>query len=352
MYIEDFKDLDIEDLEKEQRDYFEIFFKGENMGLKQEINEIQEKNKKINKIIRKYDIPLIETPYIVLIKQMSKKGFNNIDEFIEEYDVENNESIRDLFNSKSKYITNGLLEELDDLIEEQENISLYFYAGKDNIVLTPFYISELMNHIIGLKKEDTILDPCAGAGSLLYPALQKGAKIIGIEKDPVMWCLGYVSAILNTGEKQKIILGDAFEEIEKLEEKITLTIVNPPYQYEDKGMPFIKRALDKVEKGGRGIIIVQASAGVGKAQKTNEEILKKHTLFLSIKMPVDLFLPYASVQTSIYTFIANVPHDEEKEVTFIDFSDDGITRTVRGTTVKDESKYDELKNLININYKN
>ena len=47
-------------------------------------------------------------------------------------------------------------------------------------------------------------------------------------------------------------------------------------------------------------------------------------------MPVDLFIPMAGVQTSIYIFEAGKAHDYEKTVKFIDFRDDGYKRTKRG----------------------
>ena len=52
-------------------------------------------------------------------------------------------------------------------------------------------------------------------------------------------------------------------------------------------------------------------------------------------MPVDLFEPMASVQTNIYIFEAHKPHNFEKTVKFIDFSNDGYKRTKRGLIEQD-----------------
>ena len=101
-------------------------------------------------------------------------------------------------------------------------------------------------------------------------------------------------------------------------------------------MPFIAYGLDRMQKGGLGAIIIQDSAGSGKAVKSNQQILKKHTLVASIKMPVDLFQPMAGVQTSIYIFEAGTPHDYEKTVKFIDFSNDGYKRTSRSLIEQDD----------------
>jgi hypothetical protein len=101
-------------------------------------------------------------------------------------------------------------------------------------------------------------------------------------------------------------------------------------------MPFIAFGLEKKKKGGLGAIIIQDSAGNGKAVKTNQKILKKHTLIASIKMPIDLFQPMAGVQTSIYIIEAHKPHDFDKTVKFIDFRNDGYKRTSRSLQFIDE----------------
>lgn len=81
--------------------------------------------------------------------------------------------------------------------------------------------------------------------------------------------------------------------------------------------------------------IIQDSAGSGKATKTAQSILKKHTLLASIKMPVDLFVPMAGVQTSIYIFKAHETHDYDQTVKFIDFRNDGYKRAKRGISEVD-----------------
>ncbi len=101
-------------------------------------------------------------------------------------------------------------------------------------------------------------------------------------------------------------------------------------------MPFIAFGLDRMEMGGLAAIIIQDSAGSGKAIETNKKILKNHTLIASIKMPTDLFQPMAGVQTSIYIVEAHTPHDFEKTVKFIDFRNDGYKRTSRSLQEIDE----------------
>jgi hypothetical protein len=99
-----------------------------------------------------------------------------------------------------------------------------------------------------------------------------------------------------------------------------------------------------MEKWWLWAIIIQDSAGSGKAISTNSMILKKHTLLASIKMPMDLFQPSAWVQTSVYIFQAGIPHDFNKTVKFLDFRNDGYKRTLRGLQEVDSptERYEDI----------
>ncbi|MFT5874826.1 MAG: type I restriction enzyme M protein [Clostridium sp.] len=95
-------------------------------------------------------------------------------------------------------------------------------------------------------------------------------------------------------------------------------------------MPFLAHGLNNMKKGAYAAIIIQDSAGSGKAIKSNKEILKYHKMIASIKMPADTFMPAAAVQTSIYIFEAGTPHNFDLDIVkFIDFRNDGYKRTSR-----------------------
>lgn len=80
---------------------------------------------------------------------------------------------------------------------------------------------------------------------------------------------------------------------------------------------------------GYAAIIIQNSAGSGKAKEFNKKILEHNTLLASIKMPIDLFVGKSSVQTNIYVFRVGEAHQNDEVVKFIDFSNDGYTRSDR-----------------------
>ena len=104
---------------------------------------------------------------------------------------------------------------------------------------------------------------------------------------------------------------------------------------------------------GYAAIIIQNSAGSGKAVEYNKKILKHSTLLASIKMPVDLFIGKSSVQTNIYVFRVGESHQNDDIVKFIDFSNDGYTRTNRkkaSNNLKDtdnaKGRYQEVVDLV------
>lgn len=262
------------------------------------------------------------------------------------------------------YIKRNIFDTINDQSHIDSMGSLYSeflkYAigdGKDNgIVLTPPYVTKLMTKLIDVSCDDRVLDLCLGSAGFLVSAMAtmiedannkypdpkecekvikdiKANRLLGSELDLKMWTLACSNMILRSDGSSKIRKGDAFE-LAKTDEfqkfKATKTLLNPPFSYSENGMPFALEALNLMEKGGLLAIIIQDSAGTGKAVSTNKKILENNTLLASIKMPGDLFQPSAGVQTSIYIIKAGYPHDIKKKVKFIDFSNDGYKRTGRG----------------------
>ena len=235
--------------------------------------------------------------------------------------------------------------------------------GKEiGIVLTPPYITKMMATILDIDQDSKVMDLATGSAGFLISAMEvminnaetnygkkttaaidkihtiKSEQLLGVELNAEMFTLAATNMILRGDGSSNIQKGNTFSTPDKLYTDFNANklLLNPPFSYTENGMPFIAFGLDKMQKGGHGAIIIQDSAGSGKAVKTNQTILKKHTLVASIKMPVDLFQPMAGVQTSIYIFEAHKPHDFDKTVQFIDFRNDGYKRTSRALQEIDE----------------
>lgn len=243
--------------------------------------------------------------------------------------------------------------------------------GKEiGIVLTPPYITKMMAQILAIDTDSRVMDLATGSAGFLISAMElmidkaearfgkgtteankliqtiKAGQLLGIELNAEMYTLATTNMILRGDGSSKVEKGSAFNRPETLftDFNANRILLNPPFSYEENGMPFIAYGLDKMAKGGLGAIIIQDSAGNGKAVKTNANILTKHTLIASIKMPTDLFQPMAGVQTSIYIFEAHKPHDIETPVKFIDFRNDGYKRTERSLQEIDNpnQRYDDI----------
>ena len=253
----------------------------------------------------------------------------------------------------------------------------------NDVVLTPSYVATLLVKLTRVNKDSYVWDFATGSAGLLVAAMNemlidakntitspselrqkeiaiKAEQLLGLELLPSV----YLLAILNM-----IMMGDGSSNILNIDSMVdfdgnygfgkkdtqfpaNVFILNPPYSAPGNGMNFVERALGMMNKGYAAIII-QNSAGSGKAREYNKRILKKHTLLASIKMPIDIFIGKSSVQTNIYVFRVNEAHKKDDVVKFIDFSNDGYTRANRkkaSNNLKDtgraKERYEELINLV------
>lgn len=229
----------------------------------------------------------------------------------------------------------------------------------NDVVLTPYYVATLLAHLARVNKDSYVWDFATGSAGLLVAAMNemladakeriespdelalKSAKIkakqlLGLETLSEVYMLATLNMILMGDGSSNIINMDSLKEFDgnygfgETVERFPADafVLNPPYSAPGNGMVFVEKALSMMDKGYAAIII-QNSAGSGKAVEYNKKILKHSTLLASIKMPADLFIGKSSVQTNIYVFRVGEAHHKDDTVKFIDFSIDGYTRTNR-----------------------
>lgn len=223
-------------------------------------------------------------------------------------------------------------------------------------VLTPPYITAIMARLLDIDRNSRVMDLATGSAAFLVAAMDlmirdankfygaktkkaseaiekiKHQQLLGVEVDAKMYTLAATNMILRGDGSTRISKADTFTTPESLYDEFCADrfLLNPPFSYAEYGMPFFRFGLDHMKKGGRAAVIIQDSAGAGKSAATNKQILARHRMVASIKMPPDLFNPNAIVQTSIYIFEAGTPHNFECDlVKFIDFRTDGYKRTER-----------------------
>ena len=281
---------------------------------------------------------------------------NEVSKFLAERSSTNKQIFTFIFEYIFKSI-DGLAGHIDIMGEMYSEFLKYALGdGKEiGIVLTPPYITKMMAQILNIDKNSRVMDLATGSAGFLISSMElmidavetefgknttranekiaeiKRNQLLGVELNAEMYTLAATNMILRGDGSSNIQKGNTFETPKSLYEnfKATHLLLNPPFSFRENGMPFIEFGLNHMKKGGLCAIIIQDSAGSGKAIATNQQIIKNHTLLASIKMPTDLFQPMAGVQTSIYIFEAGTPHDFERTVKFIDFRNDGYKRTSR-----------------------
>ena len=253
----------------------------------------------------------------------------------------------------------------------------------NDVVLTPSYVANLLVKLARVDMNSYVWDFATGSAGLLVAAMNemlndakekinspeqyhrkiaeiKAEQLLGLEVLPNIYMLAILNMILMGDGSSNIINQDSLRDFRgnygfgRTKDKFPATafILNPPYSADGNGMIFVEKALSMMESGYAALII-QNSAGSGKASHYNKQILKKSTLLASIKMPVDLFIGKSSVQTNIYVFRVGEPHHKDEVVKFIDFSNDGYTRTNRKKasnnlvdTDKAKERYQEVVDLV------
>ncbi|HEZ2825986.1 N-6 DNA methylase [Neisseria meningitidis] len=253
----------------------------------------------------------------------------------------------------------------------------------NDVVLTPSYVATLLAKLARVNKDSYVWDFATGSAGLLVAAMNemlidaknsidspqelrekeaqiKAEQLLGLELLSNVYMLAILNMILMGDGSSNILNKDSLTDFDgkygfgKTDHKFPADafILNPPYSANGNGMNFVERALNMMEKGYAAIII-QNSAGSGKAREINRRILQNNTLLASIKMPLDLFIGKSSVQTNIYVFKVGEAHEKDETVKFIDFSDDGYTRTNRkkaSNNLKDtgnaRGRYEELVQLV------
>lgn len=227
----------------------------------------------------------------------------------------------------------------------------------NDVVLTPRFVTNLMARITRTDKDSFVWDTCMGSSGFLVSAMElmiedakkqikdgkklsekidhiKHNQLLGIEILGNIYILAVLNMILMGDGSSQIICGDSHKEGPKFIQDHTDTfpanvfLLNPPYSAPGKGLIFVEEALSQMETG-YGAVLIQENAGSGQGDVYAKRLLQKNTLTASIHMPADLFNGKASVQTAIYLFQVNRPHEEDDVVLFLDFSEDGYTRQNR-----------------------
>lgn len=244
----------------------------------------------------------------------------------------------------------------------------------NDVVLTPRYVTQLMAKLARTNKDSYVWDSAMGSAGFLVSAMNlmiadakksitdvdelnkkitniKENQLLGIEILGNIYMLAVLNMILMGDGCSNMINDDSFKYDSNFPANVFL--LNPPYSAAGKGFNFVERGLAKMENG-YGCVLIQENAGSGAGLPYTKKILERNTLLASIHMS-NIFCGKAGVQTAIYLFKVNRPHEIDDLVTFIDFSNDGYSRQAKKKSNQDVNlknadhaieRYDEIVDII------
>lgn len=241
----------------------------------------------------------------------------------------------------------------------------------NDVVLTPRYITRFMAQLCKTNKDSLVWDTAMGSGGFLVSAMdlmvrdaqktikdekELEEKIRNIKKNQLLGIeiLGniFILAVLNMmlmGDGSSNLINDDSHQYNG-DFRANVFLLNPPYSADGKGFIFVEEATRKMTNG-YACVLIQENAGSGQGGIWTKKLLEHNTLVASLHMPDKLFTGKASVQTAIYLFKVNVPHDKDSVVKFFDFSNDGYSRQNRRKSTQEvnlrdtddaKGRYDEV----------
>lgn len=227
----------------------------------------------------------------------------------------------------------------------------YKKKSESGQVFTPDHITSLMYRLIGVNKDDVILDAACGSGAFLVKSMCnmiseaggintakakeiKSKQLYGIEFDREIYALACANMLIHKDGKTNLVQLDSRSEeaCNWIKSKpITKVLMNPPFENKYGCIKIVKNVLDSVQRGALCAFILPEKK-LEKVSKTSiNRILQKHTLKKIIKLPEKTFSE--GVTASIFIFESGIPQNN-KEIFTCYIADDGLE------TVKNQGRHD------------
>ncbi len=266
--------------------------------------------------------------------------------------------------------TGKILNSLNDWVNIEND-------SANDVVLTPRYVTALMAKMARTNKDSFVWDKTMGSAGFLVSAMDimvkdatdkivdkqelsdkikhiKEQQLLGVEILGNIYILAVLNMILMGDGSSNVLNGDSHDFTLPNTFPANVFLLNPPYSAAGKGFNFVEEALSQMTDG-YACILIQDSAGNGQGLPYTKRIITNNTLEASIKMPAGLFGSKASVSVYIFVFKVNRPHEDDDEVLFIDFSEDGYSRQNRKKSTQEinlrdtdnaVARYDEVLALV------
>lgn len=297
--------------------------------LKTELAESRQQNQKLNLLLDVFSEIKMNTT-------SNQKAISNFIEWVSE--------ISDEFNSD---YWNG--EDVMGIFFNEFN--RYKKKSESGQVFTPDHITSLMYRLIGVNKDDYVLDAACGSGAFLIKSMCNMIKeaggintakaheiranqLYGIEFDREIYALACANMLIHKDGKTNLVQLDSRtdEACDWIKSKpITKVLMNPPFENKYGCIPIVKNVLDNVSRGALCAFILPEKKLEKVSKNLVNRILQKHTLKKIIKLPEKTF--NEGITTSIFIFESGIPQNN-KEIFACYIDDDGLE------TVKNQGRHD------------
>lgn len=232
--------------------------------------------------------------------------------------------------------------------------TFFQYAGGNTIgqYFTPRHVAAFCADLLAVSKSDIVLDPSCGTGGFLIAAMNRivrehqlsraqmvklvQKRLWGFDDEPVTAALCVANMILRGDGSSSVHRGDCFTAPEFPIGAATVVLTNPPFPHKKTDTPperFVERSLEGLSQGGRMAVVIPLSLLVKKTKQSwRKSITAKHTIEAAIKLPDELFQPYAQPYTVVLYITKGIPHPKDRSVFFARIENDGY-RLKKGVRV-------------------
>lgn len=209
---------------------------------------------------------------------------------------------------------------------------------------TPRHITRFMAELTDVSEKDFVVDPACGTGGFLIASLYRmiggrhlthkeikalvNGHLWGFESEPITAGLCVANMILRGDGTTGVVKGDCFTDNRFPISKADIALGNPPFPHkgsDEQPEKFVDRALDALRLRGETAMVVPASMLVKSGAKLawRRSVLRKNALRAIIKLPNELFEPYATACTNIAILVKGTPHKPSDPVFFARIENDG-----------------------------
>lgn len=236
-------------------------------------------------------------------------------------------------------------------MEIYEKIQLFFKSSTKNFMMftTPDPVIEILDKILNVSSDETLMDPCFGIGTLAIKVGKNAKEIMGYEKNQQIFDFGKL-LIETAGKVGEIKNWDSLEgnlrRGDVVVSHIPFSVKSTRKDYENRdylhwGTPsrtnedfsFISLIAAQLDKRGAVIVPEGALFRGGAEELIRKNLIEENLISGIISLPSGVFSPYAAIATSIIFF----DRENKKDGVFILDGKEYFKKLVRFTSITDEN---------------